>query len=85
METQITVRLPTDLSKGLELKAKKLRLKKSDVLRLALASFLQEIPENPFEQVKELIGSVESGIPDLGQNHREHLLRKFKKHAPSSH
>lgn len=27
----------------------------------------------PYEKVKNLIGSVSSGIPDLGEAHRKHL------------
>jgi hypothetical protein len=29
--------------------------------------------------VKNLIGKVESGIPDLGEAHREHLRRRFRR------
>jgi hypothetical protein len=32
----------------------------------------------PYDWVRDLVGSVESGIPDLGQNHREHLLQRLK-------
>lgn len=32
----------------------------------------------PYENVKNLIGSVSNGIPDLGEEHRKHLLRKFR-------
>lgn len=32
----------------------------------------------PYEKVKTLIGSVSTGISDLGEKHRKHLLRKLK-------
>ncbi len=32
----------------------------------------------PYEKVKNLIGSISSGMPDLGEAHKKHLLRKFK-------
>jgi hypothetical protein len=31
------------------------------------------------KRVISLIGSVKSGIPDLGSAHREHLLKRFKR------
>jgi len=34
---------------------------------------------SPFEKVKHLLGTAESGIKDLGQCHREHLIDKIKK------
>ncbi len=35
--------------------------------------------ETPYHKIRHLIGSAESGIGDLGQNHREHLRRKIRK------
>ncbi|MEW6740818.1 MAG: hypothetical protein ACOYU2_01885 [Nitrospirota bacterium] len=32
----------------------------------------------PYERVKNLIGSVSTGLHDLGEKHRKHLLRKLK-------
>ena len=55
---------------------KKMGLKKSDIVRLALKKFLDEnsegIYQSPFQQVKSILGVVESGIKDLGQRHRYH-------------
>ena len=31
-----------------------------------------------FEQIQDLIGSVESGIPDLGERHRDYLIERLK-------
>lgn len=82
MNSQLTVRLPDDLDKGLSVLARKLRLKRADIVRMALERFLKETDtagENrPYDRVRGLLGSFSSGIPDLGESHREHLLRKFK-------
>jgi hypothetical protein len=34
---------------------------------------------SPYNRVKNLIGKVESGIPDLGEAHREHLHNRFRR------
>jgi hypothetical protein len=34
---------------------------------------------NHYSRTKNLIGVVESGISDLGQNHRKYLINKTKK------
>ncbi|MBI3541094.1 MAG: hypothetical protein HY073_03020 [Deltaproteobacteria bacterium] len=83
METQMTIRLPQSLSYKVRSKAKRLGLKKSDVVRLALVNFL-ETPEesgSPYESIKHLVGSVHTGIVDLGENHRDHLIQKMRRRA----
>ncbi|MDZ4383300.1 MAG: hypothetical protein AAB310_04095 [Nitrospirota bacterium] len=85
MQSQLTVRLSDDLEKEISNLSKRLRLKRSDVVRMALEKFLDEFQmkeENkPYEKVKNLIGTISSSISDLGEAHREHLLRKFKRNA----
>ena len=85
MNTQLTVRLPDDLEKDIAMLANKLRLKRADIVRMALERFVQqtagEEESNPYDRVKSLLGSVSSGISDLGESHRKHLLKKFKHHA----
>lgn len=81
METQLTIRLPKYLGVEIQKRAKILRLKKSDVVRMALSNFLKTDlgePSTPFDKVSHLLGSIQTGISDLGSNHREHLIRKFK-------
>ena len=79
------VRLPYDLDRGVSTLAKRLRLKRSDIVRMAVERFLVELygedEGKPYEKVKYLVGSVSSGIPDLGEGHRKYLLEKIKKHA----
>jgi hypothetical protein len=78
---QLTIRMPDEQMSRIELIAKKLGLKKSDVTRMAIKKFIEEyddITAKPYAKVKHLLGVVESGIPDLGQRHRKHLLKKIK-------
>jgi len=79
MESQLTLRLPGALSEKLERTAARLKRKRSDVARLALEQFLDAQPDiRPVDRVRDLLGKVESGISDLGQNHREHLIRRLR-------
>ena len=80
MDSQLTLRLPGSLTEKLDRSAKRLKRKRSDVVRLALEQFLDTEPDTrPIERVRDLLGSVESGVPDLGQNHREHLIRRLRR------
>ena len=79
MEQQLTLRLPAELAARLDKTAKRLQRKRSEVVRLALEQYLAvETDGRPIERVRDLLGSVESGVPDLGQRHREYLLRRLK-------
>ncbi len=78
---QLTIRMPDNQMSRIENLAKKLGLKKSDVTRMAIKKFIEEYNDStvkPFAKVKHLLGIVESGVPDLGQRHRHHLLKKIK-------
>lgn len=78
---QLTIRMPEEQMTMIEYIAKKMGLKKSDVTRIALKKFIEEYndsTEKPFTKVKHLLGIVESGMPDLGQRHREYLIKKIK-------
>ena len=83
MESQLTLRLPMELAGKLERLAKRLKRKRSDVVRLALNQFLEAEPAatRPVDRVRDLLGSVESGVPDLGQRHREHLIARLRRGA----
>lgn len=85
MDSQMTVRLPDELSSRISSMARELGLKRSDLVRLALQQFLDEHAgekgTRPYEKVKHLIGSVRTGIPDLGSDHRKHLVSRFRKDA----
>lgn len=83
IEMQFTVRMPDEYGEKIVMLADKMGLKKSDIARLALKQFVEENlgrdQSTPFQKVKHLLGSAESGIKDLGQRHRDHLIKKIKK------
>lgn len=85
MKSQLTIRLPDDLEEGLSSLTQKLRLKRSDIVRMALEKFIRELGGNedtkPYERVATIIGTLSSGIPDLGEGHRKYLLKRMKRHA----
>ena len=79
MGVQLIVHLPTDLARQLDLAAKRLRRSRSDLIREALNRFLAEQTDTrPIERVRDLLGQIESGVPDLGQRHREYLLQRLQ-------
>lgn len=79
---QVTIRMPDEDLSMIEQIAKSTGLKKSDITRMALKKFIEEYTKetekNYYNKAKRLIGVVESGISDLGQNHRKYLIRKIK-------
>ena len=81
MDAQLTLRLPADLAGKLESAARRLKRTRSDVVRLALGRFLEDdvMSVRPVERVRDLVGSVQSGIPDLGSRHREHLIARLRR------
>lgn len=83
MQRQITLRMPESLLDELDRRAALDRRKRSDVIRMAIERFLEGPPleegGRPIDRVRDLIGSHESGVPDLGQRHREHLLRRLRR------
>ncbi|HYA29769.1 MAG TPA: ribbon-helix-helix protein, CopG family [Acidobacteriota bacterium] len=80
MDRQLTMRLPSDLAAKLDRSAKRLKRKRSEVLREALEQYLDTQPElRPIERVRDLLGSIASGRPDLGQRHRDHLIRRLRR------
>ena len=80
MDSQLTLRLPGELADKLGRSAKRMKRKRSDVVRLALEQFLDAEPEiRPVERVRDLLGGIESGVTDLGQHHRVHLIRRLRR------
>jgi antitoxin component of RelBE/YafQ-DinJ toxin-antitoxin module len=80
---QLTVRMPDEYSEKIAVLAEKMGLKRSDIARLALKQFIDENLDNnqstPYQKVMHMLGSVESGIKDLGQRHRDYLIKKIRK------
>lgn len=82
MASQFTVRLPEDLDRALRAAARKMQRRSSEIVRMALRQFLQ-VQAGPAkrhaERVRGLIGSLESGTPDLAERHREFILESLKR------
>jgi metal-responsive CopG/Arc/MetJ family transcriptional regulator len=77
MESQLTVRLPADLTEALARASRKSGRKSSDIVRAALREYLNAprlAGPRPAERVRALIGSLDSGIADLAEQHREYLI-----------
>jgi len=83
MEAQLSIRLSGDLHDRLARIAKRLGRKRSDVARLAIQRFLDETERaarpRPYDQIQDLLGSLDSGIPDLGSRHRDHLVAYLRR------
>ncbi len=83
MSDQLTIRLPEDLNRALEAASVRLRRKRSDIVRLALYSFFSLAPANdddrPSARVQHLLGALDSGVPDLAENHRAYILESLKR------
>lgn len=81
MDGQITVRLPRELSRALDAAVRRSGRRRSDVVRLSLSAVLMPgrgKRGRPADLARDLIGSVESGIPDLAENHRRYILESLK-------
>jgi len=79
VSSQVTVRMPPELAERLDRAAAAMRRSRSDVVRLALERFLEGgSTEQPAMLVRDLVGSVESGLPDLGRRHREYLIERLR-------
>jgi predicted DNA-binding protein len=83
MESQITIRLPGTLRRRLDRAAKSVGRRRSDLARLAVQRYLDDLESEsaprPYERVRDLLGSVDSGVTDLGSRHRDHLLAHFRR------
>jgi Arc/MetJ-type ribon-helix-helix transcriptional regulator len=82
MEDQVTVRLPEDLSRALRAASRRMQRKNSEIVRLALREFLGTSPGGglrPADRVRGLIGSLNSGVPDLAEKHREYILESLRR------
>lgn len=82
MESQLTIRLPADLNGALERASRDSGRKASDIVRAALRDYLNapgSMGLRPAERVRGLIGSLDSGIPDLAEQHRKYVLESLKR------
>ena len=82
MGKQLTVRVPDDLHRALRQAARRSQRKASEIVRVALQSYLEPIPDRPgwaYDRVRDLIGSLDSGISDLAERHSEYVLESLKR------
>ena len=80
---QMTIRLPDEYKTHINDIALRTGLKKSEIARLAIKRFIesfeaQEAKDRPASRAQDLLGVAESGISDLGAEHRRHLLRQVR-------
>jgi hypothetical protein len=83
--SQVTVRLPSDLDRDLRLAARRAQRRRSEIVRMALRDYLRPKSLGPgpaYARVRDLIGSLESGIPDLAERHREYALDRIRGQGP---
>ncbi len=78
---QFTIRMPEEYLSRIEQISKSTGLKKSDITRMAIRKFIEEYSDDnekkPYLTARRLLGVIESGISDLGQNHRKYLLKRI--------
>jgi metal-responsive CopG/Arc/MetJ family transcriptional regulator len=82
MTSQLTVRLPEDLKRALDKASRKLNRRPSELVRMALREYLRVAPgmgSRPSDRVRGLLGSLESGVPDLAERQREYILESLRR------
>ena len=82
MQYQVTVRLPEDLSQALKAASRRMQRKSSEIVRLALREYLGAASGSktrPADRVRGLIGSLESGVPDLAEKHRAYIIESLRR------
>jgi Arc/MetJ-type ribon-helix-helix transcriptional regulator len=82
MHDQVTVRLPEDLSRALRAASRRMQRKNSEIVRIALREFLgasRASGARPADRVKGLLGSLDSGVPDLAERHRAYVIESLRR------
>lgn len=83
VERQLTLRMSYELADKLERAAEKMRRRRSEIVRLALEQYLEaestDHAARPIDLVRDLLGRIRSGIPDLGQRHRHYLVMRLRR------
>jgi predicted transcriptional regulator len=81
MQRQLTVRLPDELGRALEEAAERMQRKPSEIVRLALREFLgmRDRSVRHADRVRTLVGSIESGTPDLAKNQRARIVEALRR------
>ncbi len=81
MDSQLTIRLPDELRRALDEASRRTHRRSSDIVRAALREYLGAglAAERPADRVRSLLGSLESGRPDLAEKHRQHVLESSRR------
>lgn len=82
MPDQVTIRLPDDLSQALKAASRRTQRKASEIVRLALREYLgtsSGSKSRAADRVRGLIGTLESGVPDLAEKHRANILESLRR------
>lgn len=76
MPHQISLRLPDELLAEIDRQARKRRQSRSDLIREVLERHVRiaATPDHPYSRVRDLVGFVTGGPPDLGANHRDYVV-----------
>ena len=69
----ITVRLPEPLAAEIDAESRSRRISKSDVVRERLQRAPSQPNPDPLASIRDLIGSVDGGRPDLSSRKKEYL------------
>jgi Arc/MetJ-type ribon-helix-helix transcriptional regulator len=69
----LTVRLPDPLAAEIEAESRSRRVSKSDVVRERLMRAKAEVADDPLASIRDLIGSLDRGPPDLSARKKEYL------------
>jgi hypothetical protein len=78
--SQLTVRLPDEMSRALSAAATRMQRKRAEIVRMALRRFLGlNGGERPAARVTSLLGSIESEVPDLAEHHRKYVLESLSR------
>ena len=83
MQDQVTIRLPEELSQALKAAARRMQRKSSEIVRLALREYLGPSSSasgtRAADRVRGLIGSLDSGVPDLAEKHRTYIIESLRR------
>lgn len=69
----LTVRLPESLAAEIESESRARQISKSDVVRERLERVPAQATDDPLASIRDLIGSVDGGRPNLTSRKKEHL------------
>lgn len=67
---------------ALKAASRQMQRKSSEIVRFALREFLGAYPVSggrPADRVQSLIGSLESGVPDLAAKHRAYIIESLRR------